>query len=445
MMHQQTYAPWTKERDYSALSARGDHDPQQNLWKVKDNFVGHPEERFAVAQSPFLEAVSEQGFGPLEASPTPKGLLAFMEDIAEKFSAVPSKFVGAGDVAWQVMRFLDYTEPYYLLVDCPVQLSIGAQLVNTYRHKKSNSVLPPDKIEIFKVNSGYDFKQFRTAADFLAHPGTVAVLSGQYVKHTGRGDRITRRDLVSTLSEILWGNLEFLESWVEEWMYGFYSDLEYDHNLGDDDMLNMRATREQDKPYWYAAAIGALMWFKSPYAVRFLVENHPIYQSLLEWNKQDGRPEVIPSSGGIAIVEGWDILTLGDVYVESGVLAGSCTVCKQSLHCTKLVNSWAVVDPICDCGKPIKIELQDSNEVYYEYTHKTPECRTYADRHPGYPRVDYVCLHCLFNKMNKLPQETRCGRTTCPNTMCVHHMGQHAYVRGLTKNRTMMLTQHKPQ
>ncbi|NBO09704.1 MAG: hypothetical protein EBV30_10280, partial [Actinobacteria bacterium] len=143
---------------------------------------------------------------------------------------------------------------------------------------------------------------------------------------------------------------------------------------------------------------------------------------------------------------GFEIYNGRSLIIEKGVPAGACVVCKESLHCTKLVNSWATVDPICDCGLALPIEVGSVDGGYmHVHEHRLPECKAYRERHPGYPRLDYVCQHCLFAKMQRIAPEIKCGRATCPNLKCSHHMGQQAHVRALTKNRTMMLTHREAQ
>ena len=414
----------------------------QSLWRVhSDHYFACPEERFLKGNSPLIEATTSCGDGLLSNYPhLPKGMLTFAGDLAKRFGVTHSQHVSPGDIGYKLLTHLDFSEPYYVLCDSPVQLNPGAQVGNTYRTKDTKSVLVPDDIEVFQVVEGYDFPQFKAANDLMMHPATQAVLNGQYVKHAKRGDQLTKQDILAKLEAILWGAERYFESWIDDWAFDHYHELSYNPQTVDEVALETNSIRDLDKDFWHVFAVGCVMWLKSPYSLRYLTESHPVYYAVLGWNKQTNEPEIRPESGGVAVVSGMNIFTLDDLTVETGVTAGSCVICKESLHCTDLVNSWAVVDPICNCGKPIQIRVGYPEEPLHDLTHRNHECNEYKAKHPGYPRVDFICQHCLFAKVNKVPMDMPCGRVSCPNTKCLHHAGKQSYVRELTRRRTMMLT-----
>jgi hypothetical protein len=421
---------------FSSFEERNKHiNKSQSLWNVNDSYYDNAEERFMTAPPAFLESVLDGGMGPLETAPVPNGLISFVTDLVKRFGIVPSNLVEPADVVSRFMSFLDYTEPYYLLAESAVELCPGMNVDNVFRMKKSKTVLPPDKVECFKVNAGFDFPKYKIAEQLLNHPSAQAVLDGKYIRHSKRGDAVTKLDIIRSVCDAVWGNSHFIECFVDDWIYSHYESGDLPQSPPD----NGRS----DALFWYVIAIGCLVWFKSPFALKYLIDYHPVYYAVLGWNHDKGHPYVRDGSDGLAVVYGWEIYTMEHLIVETDVRGGSCAVCRQSLHCTKVVNSWAVVDPICSCGRPYKIDVEDEHEIRYGRDgHHLGECEPYKMAHPGFPRVDFICMHCLYNKMNKLPDEMKCGRRECPNVRCVHHLGSSAYVRGLTENRRMLIA-HK--
>ena len=427
---------------FSEFAPRTQHiNTAQSLWRVNDSYVDCPEERFLTNTcSQYVEGVLDQGEGPLESARIPQGLIAFVNNVVNMFGVVPSQYVGVESVIYYTLQFLDYTEPFYLLTNMPVEIVMGGQLKHTMRWKDTGSVIPPHLSEVFKANTEVTYDQFEAAGAFLSLPEVKKTLAGEWVQHPERevGHRYSKHDIVDGLTNILWGSGHFFDSWVSEWVYGYYSDLEFEPGQDDLTLADIDSIKGHDLPYWMVVGLGCLLWFKSPYSMEYLVDTHPLYEAIWIWNKEKGIAEIRPDTGGIAIVMGWDIATLRDVAVERGVTAGSCVSCKQPLHCTKLINTWAVVDPMCSCGREIDPEVGNDGETSDDHTYD--ECKPYTQGHPGFPRIEYVCTRCLFNKMHNLPEQTGCGRTTCPAVKCPHHAGQQAYIRAVTQRKTMLLT-----
>jgi len=253
------------------------------------------------------------------------------------------------------------------------------------------------------------------------------------VMHQSKNRPVTREDILERLSEIIYGHYESLQADVEQWLYTHYSSGSVMAGLTDEELLSLDSDSQLDKSFWTVVTLAALMWFKSPYAVRFLSEYHPVYMKLLRWDAKQGRMVVIPESGGEVVVDGWNIYTRHDLTVEEGNPPGTCESCKQSLHCTKYINAQALFHPECSCGQLVNVENTD-----FEGHTWTGGCKPYLDQHP--PFNAFVCQRCMYMAVNRMPKETtKCQRTSCPATQCQHHMGNRAYAHELTKRRTLLL------
>jgi hypothetical protein len=407
----------------------------QTLWKVDDSLIERPELRFKPDTTPFMENILEGGSGPLEGASIPTGLILFTEDLCRMFGVGPTKYVAVNDVIGVLMSYLDYTEPYYLLVDSLVTVTNGP-LHKTYRREETGSVLAPDKIETFEVQRGYNFPLFDAATKFLALPGTKAILEGKMVMHKQKNVPATKMDILEKLSEILWGSQFWLQYNVDEWISNHSDDITYTlEQKGIYNPTDVDLVLQQSRGLWLVATIASLMWLRSPYSVRFLVDSHPIYWAVLRWDETENKLKIREGSGGEAVVYGWDVYTHAHLNVSENELPGTCCCCGQQLHCTKYVNTNAIMNPICSCGEPLEIEIGSDFERYYN--HSRPECEPY---HRTYPPIKaFMCQRCLYVKIYKKPDNTGCGRAGCPNTSCPHHMGKGMFIRELTRNRTAML------
>lgn len=417
-------------------------DYKQNLWNVNHANFHKPGERFINKGSVYTESISNCGRGPLEGAPLPRGMMKFVEHLVSKFRVVPTKFTSVSDVAWRVLTFLDYTEPYYLFYNSCVQL-VPNQLKYTYRHKHSGSVLPPDSIEVFEIMPGWKFQPFKTAWDLLNHPTTDMVIRGEFIKHSKRGDAVTTTDITNKLSALVWGDPEFIESWINEWLMHHYQDVEFDATLPDDEVQSLESFMDKDAEFWRIVALACLLWFRSEHALPFLIEFHPIYGSILGWAKDAKIPHsyIEPESGGEAIVYKWDVYTHKHLIVEKNAPPGSCDSCHQALHCTKVINAQAINHPICSCDK--EIDIMDVNFQKHGYGLNST-CSPYREQHP--PIAAFGCQRCLGMLLKNRTPDMACEHSPlCPNTGCQWHGGAGLYLRNLTERRKMLLTHNRPQ
>ena len=408
----------------------------QNLWKVEDLEYYKSGERFVQDYSPLLDIIANQEAGPLESAPIPKGLVLFVTDYLNLFQAVPSRHTKLEHVLYKVFSFLDIHEFYFLLFGSLIQHNANP-LLYTYRLKTNGTTLRPDKLECFHVVPQWKFEPFTEAERFVRHPDIESVLRGAVIPHHTKRTPITETDILEKLSEIVYGHHEVLVSEVEEWLFAFYEDIRYSTKTQDEEVYSLDADQVLDSRYWFIATLAALIWFKSPHALRFLSEYHPIYRELLVWDKGIDRVMIDPKSGGEAIVDGWTIYTRADLVVEENAPPGTCGCCKQALHCTKFVNSEALFHPICSCGKPVYVEDTDGTH------HFNRECVPYQQQHP--PFNSFVCQRCLAMALHRLPPTTQCQRSSCPALECKHHPGASAFGSEMTNRRRMLLTQQPQQ
>jgi len=407
----------------------------QTLWNVNHDSMKSPVDRFIQESSIYIDSISDAGQGPLEGAPIPKGMVRFAEWFVNLMGVDATKYSSVNDVAKRVLCYLDYSEPYFLFVDTSVQL-VPNQLKYTYRFKNSGGILPPEKIECFKVMNGWDFKPYKLAMDFINHPVTQQVLKGEYVKHTKRGDAVTLEDIHSRIGELIWGSPGFLYSWIDDWLYAFYEDMPL-NTASDEEQMSIDSYRQKDYVFWVTAVLGCLVWFKSPHAIPYLTEYHPVYSAILGWDVQGNKPYIVEGSGGEAIIYGWDVYNHHHITVETNAPPGSCDCCQLPLHCTKLVNATAVKHPTCSCGQPV--ELDDTEFQGHSWG---GACGIYRREHPTVPA--FACQRCLGLLLKGRNKEWACEQSqTCPNVACSHHAGRAHYLRELTKRRTLMLTQQR--
>lgn len=409
---------------------------KQTLWQVEDSELYRPGERFIAETSPYVEAIMEQGSGPLENSVVPEGLVAFVQNFVQKLGVDSSENSTVSSVVHYVLQFLDYEEPYFLFVDMPVQIKSN-QLVQTYRHKKSRSALNPEEVETFQVAHGWDFKPYKQAVALLEHPVTKQILRGEKVL-SAEGKELSREDIVEKLSIMLWGPPGHLTSHVEDWLYRYYADLPSNSpNMEDINLQALEACQRHDMKFWEIASVGCLMWFKSPHALGYLVDYHPIYSAVLQWNKEDRQFQILPSSGGEAVVWGWDVYNHSHLIIEKNEPPGTCESCKVTLHCTKFLNATALFHPVCSCGKPIDPEDTRGWQCGYG-----KDCEKYKKEHPAFDA--FVCQRCIQMALTDPNNRMRkCDRMQCPAFKCPHHAGQAAYIAHLTEKRRLQLT-HQP-
>lgn len=408
---------------------------KQSLWYVDDGELHDPGERFISECRPLVEQIMEGGEAPLETAPIPGGLVKFVDTFVRDMRIIPTELSSVEDVVSAFMTFLDYTEPYYLFVDSAVQI-ISNELKSTYRHRKSGSVLPAEEVETFKVIEGWSFEPYQKIVQVLSHPATRQLILGEAVYRPSTGERLTKEDILCKLDEILYWDTECFAMYVTDILARHYGNMP---NQSMDDVMirSLDSYQARDHLFWYAAFVGCMLWTRSPFALPFLVEYHPIYSSLLylDTNRQ---VQYVPNSGGEAVIWNWDVYTHEHLIVEANTPPGTCESCKQTLHCTKYVNARALFAPTCSCGGTIDVE--DHNLRNHGYSER---CRPYKEANP--PFNAYVCQRCLNMAIHKLHNTIRCGRAKCPATSCPHHAGKGAYVAELSKQRRMSLPYIPPR
>lgn len=415
---------------------------KQSLWRVDDNELYKPGERFLTEESPYIRATIEQGQGPMELAPVPKGLVAFTEDFVKRFGVISTEHCSVRDVVYRMMQFLDYTDPYFLFVNMPVQL-VPNQLKFTYRHRSTGHVLDPSRVEIFQVVHGWNFQPYRDSVAVLEHPLTKAVLRGEHVLHPKTGQPLTREEVLDRMAKGLWGPAEHIRAHVEDWLFHHYTDLEDELRAKQDELAldSMEACQRRDSFFWTVATVGCMLWFRSPHALPFLIDYHPIYGTVL-YMTEDRQPRLVPYSGGEAVVSEWDVYNHTHLLVEKSAPPGTCECCKTTLHCTKYINATALKFPTCYCGKPVDPQKERyEHDLSYSSVSKTP-CSSYFTDHPEF--WTFVCIRCMDATMQGRERDPqfRCGRSikdACPATQCSHHAGQGAYLAALRQRRSLSL------
>ena len=432
---------FTTDSDYDQYSELGqqDYNKKSELWNVDDRVAHNPNMRFQREQNSFVEMIYEGGgTSVMEGAPLPKGLVTFLETrFLSNLGVKPSRFASLKDVVDRCFHYLDWEEPYFFLVDMPVSLTQD-NYVYSYRMKETGSTLKPDKLETFSVQMGWKFPHYSYAHKVVTDPRVKLILQGQQIPHAKTGQPMTMYDILETVCEAVFGNYRYVEGMVEQWKEAFYDDAIWDNSKtkNAEELDHLRKCSEEDLPYWLAVTIGIMTWLKSPHGLKFLVQYHPIYYEVLEWDFDADIPKLRKESGGWALVDGWTIFTGKDVERLPGVPPGTCSVSKQHLHCTERVNAKAVMSK-CYCGEPRDIYAED----YYldeRRSHPLPTCRKWEDDNPA--QMAFISYAAMYNILNQLDTKTACQRHSCPNTKCSYHAGSAARIRALTDSRIKMLT-----
>jgi hypothetical protein len=436
LMQQHELKDQEQYQQYSIFNKDRPQNYKPSLWQVNDKFVDNPTERFAEkTEFPFLDqAVEAYGAGPLETAAIPAGLKNFCLDFCKKFGCGPSEWAGVEDVIWNVFTHLDYTDPYFLFTDTAVQVS-QEHLKYVFKLKDTGSVMPADKIESFQVMRGWDFWPYAKSKELMFHAGTQAVLAGQQIMHKTQNRPVDKSDIIMKLGDILYGRSHMFPDIVEDWIFHYYDGLRYDRRTDEAFVNSLDSISAHDWLFWQVTTVATMLWLKSPHAIPWLIDIHPVYWAVLRISDETNRAIIAPGTNGVAIAHGWDIYTLEHFDVVK-VEPGTCGCCGSTVHCTKYVNVAAINADICTCQKAVDIEDVDLEE------HNHSACNFY--RHNNRPVKDYLCLRCLevglTNKTrgehNQLGDERKCGRMSCPAFgRCKHHPGREAYVQSLTQNR----------
>ena len=414
-----------------AAGQERDHKYRQSLWEVHDDLLdAAPEDRFRRTRgvSPLCEAVIESGAdGPLSCAPITEGLKHYVEHAARLAGCPGAEYAACEDVITRVFWFLDYTEPYFLFWDAPVEVS--SDHLNRIYKTKNGETLDPEKVECFKVVPGYGFDRFKKFDAALNHAVTQAVSrTGVFVHYDGR-TTTTRRDVLKGLGEILFGThyAAFVDHFIEEWLLAYYDDLEEHMRIDQEgERFDTEAAMENDRDFWYVVALASLAWLLSPHALRFLIEYHPIYDAVLAWNTERNHPVVSPD-GGEAVVHEWDIFPASKLHVIEAA-PGTCERCKEDLHCTKYLNARALFQNDCSCS------VQDADPVDTDFYAHDWDCRIKTTAF-----FAFVCHKCVADTVTG-SEQPKCPRAICPALRCPWHLGADFRARALTARRTRLLT-----
>jgi hypothetical protein len=409
----------------------------QQLWTVDDNFIDHPGEKFERTFSPLVEATVEQwGCFQFDSATLPDKLYGFVERFVKMLGIPNSKFSSVPDACNQVLHRVEYEEPYFFLVDTRIQLERGEAL-HTYRHRKTGDFLDPSRLEIFRLERGWDYKPYLTIKNMMEHPGMRAFLE-RNVMPPGFKDRdAAMLALLSKMSEVVWGPFGWLQNFVSEMLSNYEECYMYDSEVVPDAHAREEFSDaiQRDFPFWMACALGLMTWCKGPDALEFLMQYHIIYDQLL-YMRDDGLIVPVPGTGDEVIVEGANVYTHLNLEKTENRRADTCVRCGVHTHCTKYMNLTALTHRTCSCGLPVN-PMDTGDDIHKDHNYGR-DCQEYFSQHP--PRQGYICQRCLFATVNNMDPDMQCGRASCPAINCPHHQGAAMRLRALTQQRTRQLT-----
>ena len=406
------------------------------LWAVEDNFIAHPECKIQKNTSPYIEATVESwGTYQFENAKAPPDMLAFVEMFVRMLGIVPSQYSTVHGLCNDVMRHLEYSQPYYFTIDMPISLLNDAELTNTYRHRATGHMLDPSRIEIFQYVRGWEFTPYNVVKNMLEHPGMQHFLRSGQLPPMYKTREEALVSILNKVSEVVYGRFGWLEEFVEEVVGHHEEALIYDtHPATEIDRGEISDHLSRDWLFWLAGSLAVMTWFRGPKALPFLIQYHILYDQLLEYDDTAGTVREWAGTGGEAIVDCTNVYTHKQVEKVANRLPDTCSCCNVSTHCTKYLNLSAIQFPTCSCGQPV-----DPFETDNAYSgHSRLDCRPYASSYPI--KAGYLCQRCLFKAINRIPGEVQCGRAACPATKCQHHMGIDYRLRALTQQRTHQLT-----
>lgn len=417
---------------------------ERSIWQIDDSiyFNKKEKERFNDERSTIVEATLEQWgagcFDNIRVEDYPFELTRFINNFLSMFGVKQSHITKTEDFILQALHYIDYMQPYYCLVDTPVHLTKN-HLDKTYKTKSTGETFDPNRIEIFRYNPDHDYKHYNLVKSLFDHEMTKKILRGERVFSQNLNRDMTKKDIYEKIVTIIYGNLNWYEDTVMEMFENYFEGEMYSLSPGATEAMRcaeIEAAARNDRQAWRLAILACFIWFKSPEALEFFIEYHPVYGSIFDYNRKSGKYEIADGSGGQILVDGVNIYTMRDV-ISYDAVPGTCEACGVSVHCTQLLNLNAIVNPTCSCGEridPFHIDPWNS----YDAVHRSHLCKPYKEKFPI--RSGFVCQHCLYTKINGLPQEVKCGKAVCPNVQCPHHMGELARLRALTEMRTRQLT-----
>lgn len=426
----------------------------QRLWEVDDRLAGKDrEEKFSRTRDSLYEATIEAyGQGPFETwhdsgHGGPKPMMKFVSDFLEflKLGSVP--WLEVSDMTAMALRYLDYSDMYFLFYDTAVQAVPDVMNV-TYIDKVTGANLDPTRIEVFRVVNGWDFKPYRSFMEVMKHSVVQAWGRGEKIRHPNGERDLNIDDILEKVCGVVSGRYDWLQEHVGEQLSDYVENVVFDANIDDTKAAEIRDTQEQAFQLTSAAWIATFAWLKSPMGLEYLIRMHPVYGALLDWDYDRNHATLDPTANGEAVIYGWQILTAKTVQKIENQPAGTCRNCGNSQHCTKMVNSTAVKHKVCSCGElvdPMPTGAHrdaDSEWSWRPNAHTKEVCSQYWKQNPPVPA--FICHRCLelnlrFDGGANAPTDYRCSRAICPNTGCGFHMGINYRLHALNERRKTML------
>lgn len=185
------------------------------LWDVNDTFIDSPGMKFTKNHSPLIEATVEQwGHYQFDNAPIPHEMETFVERFVDMLGITGSKYSSVRDVCHAILLRTEYDQPYFFLVDMPIKL-VHNELMHTYRHKKTGSVLNPANVEIFALDREWDFRPYEAVKSIMEQPEIKAFREGRYLPAQFESREAAMESLLIRISNIIWGDYgisDFVES-----------------------------------------------------------------------------------------------------------------------------------------------------------------------------------------------------------------------------------------
>ena len=458
---------YLNQPEYQARGPIQGELPQEGdgvLWEVEDQKASLGQGlRFNRSRDVLSEATIEAwGQGVFESISQShlKELERYVSDFLSFLHCPQFKSFDTMDMIRIMFAYLDYHDMYFCFFDMPVQMVMD-QHEYTYIHKTTGETLNPEHTEVFQVVRGWDFAPFKEFKRRISHPSVQAYGKGERVMHGKEQRPINREDILRILCEPVYGTYDEnssqsrqsgIKEYVEDQIDGYLSEQSFDQMNDLEAVTTLKDVRLAIIETTVAAGIAVAAWIKSPMAVPFLSQWHPVYYHILGWDNDTNKAYIEKNTGGEAIVTGWDVYTLKSVTKVESMPAGSCRSCTLPLHCTHIINANALIYKRCSCGKtvhPEDLELRLHSVSGGVYGGSAPDeaCIPYRKAHPSMP--SFVCYRCaekhlLFETAMQAPTQYKCSRTVCPNTGCAHHWGEATRRHVLNQRRIRMLPAPAP-
>jgi hypothetical protein len=428
-----------------------DFDASKSVWEVNDHLLIKPEIRFQPEGCPLIEAtVYNWSVAIFEDARIPDDLTQFVVGLCKMFHIPKPTLCDVEDPLISMLQHIGYQDPYLPLVDTMVQLTNHSMLY-TYKVKSTGDTLDPSKVEVFAVNTDWKFEPYYAAQSIIEAPAFQAFLRGEYIPEAAmiaaNGDvtRARHETILMALEKLInsvYGPMQNFNWVVSENMFAFHDNNSFEERHARTSGMtqaDIDAAQTADELFWMVASAATVIWLKSPRALPFLIEKHPVYACLLYEDPDTGKIMLEPNTGGKVLVDHEQVYTLYEIAEFKTAPPGSCESCGGAHHCSKYINIVALKNPICSCGD----EVDPRDTGLSSHNPQNYRCKPYATKYP--PTSGFVCQRCMHVTLNNLDRQTTpCGRVTCPATDCRFHMGDRARLHALTAARTRVLTGQSP-